>query len=189
MTENKPSPTLIQKIILLSGIIFMLSLCTIMGVQSFKKASKSLSTLKFVSGEVTSKRYIKFRYKGLLSASTKNMLVLQIDGCTDEFGFTEGTTVYDRLMDVHETNRIAEVYYDSSDERIEQNVTRSIYDLKIGEYQALSITEIKKRHLPLAILFFIPLLFFLYVVISGPNERKQYKKKTRASYSLLDHRE
>jgi len=113
---------------------------------TFNRGSENLQDLTHVTGELKGHRIMKHKYTNKYKTYYKNVLVIQIDGCNDEFGFMEYNKFYGQLSNI--VNRhltpFFEIYYDKTRQRIEQNVTLHTFDMTINGEKYLSIDEIKK---------------------------------------------
>lgn len=137
------------------------------------RGSKTFDNLNYVQGQVTNVRYIQYKYPKKFKTVFKRVIVLSVDGTTDEFGFIEGSEPYKKLLDFRETGKTAEIYYDSSGKRIEQGVTLHIFDLKIGNYHVADIADIKRSERTGSILFFSGALILLITAVAVIRKKEQ----------------
>jgi len=169
-TEARKSFSTVKALIALIVLIVIASFWVDLALISFKKGSKSLKDLTHITGAINDERYIK-----LFNPGTKyrrdyyvQVLVISIQGCDDKFGFIEKDKSFSDIAMVgfadHKT--IADIYYDKSGERIRENVTLQIFDLKINGKRYISIEDSNKRNITAAvILSLIALIFSLPVFV------------------------
>jgi hypothetical protein len=115
---------------------------TYMGTLMLDSATKSLEDLSHVKGTITNLRFIKHERKRKFKTIYEDVLVLGIEGCSDEFGFMGKK--YDKLFGMRMRGRYAEIFYDSDAKRIEQDITLHVFDMTIGNYRAVDIDEERK---------------------------------------------
>jgi hypothetical protein len=149
-----------------------------MAVKSYIRGSKNLNDLTHVTGIIDKSRYMKHlhnntRYR---AAYYENVLVFSIKGLDQEFGFLENDDCYRDIERVYHGNNetVADIYYDSSGQRIEDNVTLHTFDLKINDKRYVNIEDIHNREMKVSCIFSwiaIILICFTYVVIKK-NRKK-----------------
>jgi hypothetical protein len=153
-----------------------------MGVLTVIRGSKTFDTLNHVEGQINDVRYIKHKYSTKFRTVFKDVLVLSVDGASDEFGFLEGNDAYKKLLDFREIGKPAEIYYDGSGKRIEQGVTLHTFDLKIGNYQVVDLADIKRSERVGSILFFSGALVFLIIAIAVIRKKNQTQFKDTIAF-------
>lgn len=126
-------------------LIFFIDL----SVESFIKVTKTLQDLTHVTGAIKNERYIK-HYHGATKFQRsyyEDVFVFSLQGCDDEFGFLSSHNSYNDLTKVRYfgDNTIADIYYDKSGERIEENVTLQIFDLRIDSDRYFTIEDTQKQ--------------------------------------------
>lgn len=144
-----------------------------MGVLTVIRGSKSFDKLNHIEGQITGVRFIKHKYSKKFKTVLKDVLVLSVDGTSDEFGFTEENDAYKKLLGFREIGKNAEIYYDSSEKRIEQGVTLHTFDLKIGNYQVVDIADIKRSERVGSILFFSAAFVFIIIAVAVIRKKDQ----------------
>ena len=165
---------------LMFPIIFF---CIFMAVETFIRGSKNFSDLTHVSGIIDNKRYIKHlhnstRYR---AAYYENVIVISIKGCAQEFGFMENEKSYEDIRRIYYGNKetVADIYYDNSGQRIEENITLHVFDLKINNNTYVNIADIHDSEMKGSCIFSwvaIILSWFTYVIIRK-NRRKESPDK------------
>ena len=119
INPNAKTKMLIFCTVMLVLIYFFVSLA----IQAFLRGSLNLKDLTHVTGIIKNERYIKH-----LNGSTKyrpayyeDVLVLSIEGCSDEFGLVENNKSYKDISRVHfgDNQTVADIYYNKSGKRIE----------------------------------------------------------------------
>lgn len=148
-----------------------------MGVLTVIRGSKTFDKLNHVEGRITGIRFIKYKYSKKFKTAYKDVLVLSVDGTSDEFGFTEDNDAYKKILGFRESGKTAEIYYDGSGKRIEQGVTLHTFDLKIGNYQVVDIADIKRSERVGSILFFSAALVFLIIAVAVLRKKDQTQFK------------
>jgi len=115
-------------------------------IATFNRGSENLQDLTYITGELKGHRIMKHEYTSKHKTYYENVLVIQIDSCDDEFGFTERNKFYDQLSNTvnRQSPPFFEIYYDKTRQRIEQNVTLHTFDMTINGEKYLSIDEVKK---------------------------------------------
>jgi len=113
-----------------------------MGILMLRNATRSLDDLSYVKGPITNLRFIKHQRKRKFRTIYEDVMVLSIEGCSDEFGFMDKK--YDKLFGMRMRGKNAEIFYDKDAKRIEQDVTLHIFDMTIGNYRAVDIDEERK---------------------------------------------
>jgi hypothetical protein len=169
--NTKPRTFLSAKgIIALAALIVIASFWVDLALISFERASKRLKDLTHITGIINNERYIK-----LFHPATKyrkpyyeQVLVISIQGCNDKFGFIEKNKSFSDIAMVNfaDNKTIADIYYDKSGKRIQENVTLHIFDLKINGKTCIRIEDTIKTDMTWAIIFsLIALIFSLPVFI------------------------
>jgi hypothetical protein len=148
-----------------------------MGVLTVIRGSKNFDNLNHVEGQITDVRFIKHKYSKKFKTVFKDVLVLSVDGTSDEFGFTEDNDAYKNLLGFRKIGKTAEIYYDGSGKRIEQGVTLHTFDLKIGNYQVVDIADIKRRERIGSIPFISSALVFLIIAVTVIRIKDQAQDK------------
>lgn len=145
-TDPKKYSLTTKRIIFCVFMCALISFSGFMAVQTFIRGSENLEGLTHVRGKITSNRIMKSKHESKYRTYDEDVLVISIEGCDDELGFMEDNTCYVDLTNLMSKNRtlIADVYYDKSRKRIEQNVTLHTFDLKINEKRYIQIEDIKK---------------------------------------------
>ena len=162
-----------KKIIGVAVISIPFSFFSYMGILTVIRGSKTFDKLNHVQGQVTDVRQIKHKYSTKFKTVYKDVLVLSVDGTSDEFGFMEGNDAYEKLSSFREIGKTAEVYYDGSGKRIEQGVTLHTFDLKIENYQVVNIADIKRSERVGSILFISGALILLIIAIAVIRKKDQ----------------
>jgi len=139
----------------------------------------SLKDLNHVAGIVTSERYMKHFHSGsnryvYHPSYYEDVLVLSIQGCTDEFGFMEKDKSYSDLTKIHfgDNETVADVYYDKSGQRIEENVTLHTFDLKIDDVRYIKIEEIQKSEMTGSLIFSLVAIVLSWLTYVGAKRIK-----------------
>ncbi len=132
-----------------------ISFCGWFSVQSIITGSENLEDLTQVTGIITNNRIMKHRHESKYRTYYEDVLIISIQGCDDELGFINHNEYYSKLTNLVSTKRelIADVYYDKSRQRIEQNVTLHTFDLKINNERLVKIEDIRKRELTGSLIF------------------------------------
>src|SRR5690348_14017020 len=94
------------------------------------RSSKTFDQLNHIEGRITGTRIIKRKYSGKFRAGYKSVLVLSVEGASDEFGFMEGSKAYKKLFGLRKIGKNADIYYDGNGKRIEEGVTLHTFDVK-----------------------------------------------------------
>ena len=132
--------------------LFMFPLILFSGwiaLHTYLRSSEKLEDLTKITGVVTNQRIMKHKQKGKYINTYNDVLVISIQGCNDELGFANYNDFYSELSNLvsQDIPLLAEVHYDKSRKRIEENVTLHTFDLKINEKQYIKIEDNKKIHL------------------------------------------
>ena len=146
-----------------------------MGVLTLIRGSKNYTDLNHIKGLVTNHRIIKHKHEGKYRTYFEDVLVLNIQGSSDEFGFMVFDKDYKTILNLAQQNNppVAEIYYDQSGQRIEQNVTLHIFDLKLNDTEIISIKDIKKSEWKGSIILFsISILFLIFALFGARRIRK-----------------
>jgi len=162
-------------------ILLIFVFTTYICVQTLITSSKDLSNLNYIKGPITDFRFIKHKYHGrYYREKFENVLVITIEGSTDEFGFTESRNdPYKSIWEVVSPGRVAEIYYDQNDERIENSVTRHIYDLNISGIHLIDIKVKKRSDRILSIILFLisaGLLIFIIKIIKRIRKNRLFSE-------------
>lgn len=164
--------TIILCLIMTPLILF----CVNMSILTYKRGSKTVTDLTHVKGIINEERYIKQRHERTKyrQAYDEYILVFSIQGCDDEFGFTEKNKSYEDLANISfaDNQTVADIYYDKSGQRIEDNVTLHIFDLKINEERYIKIEDIKKSELISTFIFSIISISLLTLTYIGTKRIK-----------------
>ncbi|MGZ4033451.1 MAG: hypothetical protein ACXVPU_00650 [Bacteroidia bacterium] len=104
----------------------------------------------------------------------ENVFVFSIEGCSDEFGFMEFDKNYPDLTSMHigDNQAIADIYYDKSGQRIEENVTLNIFDLKINDERYIKIEEIQKSEKTGSFIFSLLAIVLSWLTYKGAKRIK-----------------
>lgn len=165
MNNRKKNSFSIKKIIALVVILSAFSFFAYMGGLTVIRGSKTFDNLNHVEGSITNVRFIKHKYPKKFKTVFKDVLVISIDGISDEFGFTEDNIAYKKLSGFRQIGKPAEIYYDAGGKKIEQGVTLHTFDLRIGNTQVVDITDIKSSERAGSIIFFSTALIFLIIAV------------------------
>ena len=145
-------------------MLSLISFTGYMGVLSLIRGFKNLNDLNHVKGKVTDFRFVKHEYQSRRKTKFKNVLVLAIDGSSDELGFVESSKdPYKSLWKILKPGDIAEIYYDSTRRRIEENVTLHTFDLNINNFHLIHIDDIKKKERIVSFVCFSACLIILII--------------------------
>jgi hypothetical protein len=152
------------------GIAF----CGWLAIQTFIRSSENLKDLTHVTGIITSDRIMKHRHESRYRTYYEDVLVISIQGCDDELGFMDHNNCYSGLTNLVSKNRqlIADVYYDKSRQRIEQNVTLHTFDLKINNERYVKIEDIKKSELTGSLIFSLITIGLTWLTYIGAKKIK-----------------
>lgn len=119
-----------------------------MSINTFNRGTKTLDSLTNVIGAIKNERYIKSFHPGnrFRSSYYDDIFVLSIQGCNDEFGFltTDNNPIDLTSVRYFGGKTIADIYYDKSGQRIEENVTFHTFNLKIDDVSYVKIEDIQK---------------------------------------------
>ncbi len=162
--------TIIFCIIMLPAISF----CGWFAVQTFIRGSENLEDLTHVTGIISNERIMKHRHESKHRTYYEDVLVISIQGCDDELGFMDHNECYSKLTNLVSTDSelIADVYYDKSRQRIEQNVTLHTFDLKINDERLVRIEDIRKSELTGSLIFSLITILLSWLTYVGAKRIK-----------------
>ena len=167
-------------------IFFLLTLLSIsffidLSIRTFNNGTKTLQDLTHVSGAIKNERIIKHFNKGsrFRQPYYEDVLVFSIEGSDDEFGFLNSHNNYNDLIKVRYGggNTIADIYYDKSGKRIEQNITLHTFELKIDDVRFVKIEDIQKSEKTgfiVCLLASVILLLITFLVIKSIIKKKYF---------------
>lgn len=146
-----------------------ISFCGWFAVQSIITSSENLEYLTHVTGNITNNRIMKHRHESKYRTYYEDVLVISIQGCDDELGFMNYNENYSKLTNLVNTKSelIADVYYDKSRQRIEQNVTLHTFDLKINNERLVKIEDIRKSELTGSLIFSLITILLTWLTYVG----------------------
>ncbi len=128
-----------------------------MSVRTFIRGTKTLQDLTHVTGAIKNERYIKHLNPGnrFRKSYYDDIFVLSIEGCNDEFGFitTDQNPIDLTKVRYFGGNTIADIYYDKSGQKIEENITLHTFDLKFDDVSFVKIENIQKKEIIECIIF------------------------------------
>lgn len=170
--ENSPR----NKIIVFCLIMFpIIAFSCWFAVQTFIRGSENPNDLTHISGVIISDRIMKHKHEGKYKTYYEDVLVISIQGCGDEFGFMEFNKCYSALKNLLKNNNqlVADIYYDKSRNRIEENVTLHTFDLKINGERFLKIEDIKKSEFTGSLFFALITIILIWITYLGIKKIKQ----------------
>ena len=143
-------------------------------VHTFVRGSQNLENLTHVSGVISGDRIMKHKRVGKYKTFYEDVLVLSIQGCEDELGFMNDNKYYSDLTNLVGQNKqlTADVYYDKSRQRIEQNVTLHTFDLKINKQPYIMIEDITKIEMTASIIFSAITILLAWLTYVGAKRIK-----------------
>jgi hypothetical protein len=145
-----------------------------MGVTAFIRASKNVEDLSHVIGEVTKTTMIKHVRESKYKTVIEDVLVLQIEGSDEKFGFLQGSDAFKALLGSN--IQTVELYYDPKSQRIEEGVTLHIFDLRVGQGKIIDIEQTNKRERNLAIFFFALTVFLVGMIVAIVRQSRRKRK-------------
>ena len=168
-TDPKKYPPKIKVVIFCAIMLSLNSFFIWFAIATFNRGSENLQDLTHVIGDLKGHRIIKHKYTSKHKTYYEDVLVIRIDSCDDEFGFTERNKFYDQLSNTvnRQSPPFFEMYYDKTRQRIEQNVTLHTFDMTINGEKYLSIDEIKKSEFTGSIISSIIALLLLAITYLG----------------------
>ena len=152
--------------ILMFPIIFF---CVYFAIQTYIRGSEKLQNLTHVRGIISGERIMKHQRRGKYRNYYEDVLVISIQGCEDELGYMDHNKSYSKLFSLvkQDIPLFADVYYDKSRQRIEDNVTLHTFDLSINGKPYIKIEDNKKRELIACIIFSVITLFLILLTYQG----------------------
>lgn len=158
-----------------------------MSIRTFIRGNKNLDDLTHVTGAIKNERYIKLFHSGTKFNRPyyEDVFVFSIQNCADEFGFASSNDNYADLTKVRYfgNNTIADIYYDKSGQRIEDNVTLHTFDLKIDDVSYIKIQDIQKSERIGFYIFSLVSIAFLTMTFLGLMSIVKQSVRTKNNFN------
>ena len=163
-------------------MLLLISFFIDMSINTFIRGTKTLQDLTHVTGVIKNERYIKHFHTGnrFRQSYYEDIFVLSIQGCNDEFGFLTNNKNPMDLTKVRYfgSNTIADIYYDKSGQKIEENITLHTFELKVDDVSYVKLEDIQKTEKIGFIIF--SLISVILTVLTFIGIKSAIKKYLRA---------